>query len=114
MDNFERRWLPVDGREFTERSGKWRCELDGPVNLAAPDLRTFFLRFVLVEKDPRWKGPIAAERTLQLKTSLMSFHNIDGKQAGYASWLELVIDGFLDAGKTDDVIEAFVIERPTN
>lgn len=111
VDDFERQWFPVDGREFAERTGKWRCELDAPVDRAAPDLRTFFLRFVLLEKDPRWTGPISPDRTLQLKTSLASFHNIGGKQTGYAGWLSLVIDGFLDGGKTDDVIEALEIER---
>lgn len=111
IDKFERRWLPVDGREFIERSGKWRCELDGPVDLAHPDLRIFFLRFVLAEKDERWTAAIPSERKLQLKTSLISFHNIDGKQTGYAGWLGLVIDGFLDGPKTDDVIEALEIER---
>ena len=110
-DEFERQWFPVDGREFIERSGKWRCELDAPVDRLSPDLRTFFLRFALVEKGPHWTAPVSPERTLQLKTSLASFHNIDGKQTGYAGWLSLVIDGFLDGDKTKDVIEALEIER---
>lgn len=111
MDAFERRWFPVDGREFTERSGKWRCELDGPVDVAGADLRVFHLRFVLLDKDPRWTGATPSERKLQLKTSLASFHNVDGKNAGYGRWLSLVIDGFLDGGKPDDVLEALEIER---
>lgn len=111
-DDFGQRWFPVDGREFTERSGKWRCELDGPVDRLPPDLRTFSLRFVLLKKNPRWTTSMASKRTLELKTSLASYHNIDGKQTGYAGWLSLVIDGFLDGGKSHDVIEAFEIEKP--
>jgi hypothetical protein len=49
--------------------------------VSGPDRRVFFLRFTLLQADVRWKdGFSAIERTLELRTSLASFHNIDGKQ----------------------------------
>jgi len=39
------------------------------------------------------------------------FHNLDVKQAGYAGWLGLVIEGFLDSDRIENVIEAYEIER---
>ena len=110
-DAFAERFFPVDGREFLARSGTWRCELDAPVDVSGVDRRTFYLRFILVKPDARWKGTKATERKLQLRTSLATFHNLDGKQAGYAGWLELVVEGFLDSDKTENVIEAYEIER---
>jgi hypothetical protein len=110
--DFERRFFPVDGREFITRSGTWRCELNGPVDVSGPDRRTFFLRFTLLQADARWKGGVSAsERTLELRTSLASFHNIGGKETGYANWLLLVVEGSLDSDKTDDVRVADEIER---
>jgi hypothetical protein len=111
MDQFAERFLPIDGREFFSRSGKWRCELNGPANTNGVDQRIFYLRFVLVTADPRWKGTAATERKLELRTSLATFHNPDGKGTGYSGWLTLVIDGFLDGDKTEDIIEAYEIER---
>ena len=112
MDDFERKFFPVDGEEFVTRSGRWRCELNGPVDVSGPDRRVFFLRFTLLQPDARWEGGASsAERTLELRTSLVSFHNLDGKQAGYANWLRLVVEGFLDSDKTSDVKEVYEIER---
>jgi hypothetical protein len=110
-DRFAERFFPVAGREFLARSGTWRCELDAPVDVSGVDRRVFCLRFVLVEPDPRWKGTPATERKLQLRTSLATFHNLDGTQAGYAGWLDLVVKGFLDSDRTENVIEAYEIER---
>jgi hypothetical protein len=110
-DEFAERFFPVHGREFLARSGIWRCELNGPVNVSGVDRRVFYLRFVLVKPDPRWKGAPAKERKLELRTSLATFHNLDGRGVGYAGWLALVIEGFLDSDKTEDVIEAYEIER---
>jgi hypothetical protein len=106
-DAFAERHFPVDRREFVERSGTWLCNLDGPVDLSPVDLRVFHLRFILKEPAPRWKGTAATERRLELRTSEISFHF----EAGYAGWLLLVIDGFLDADETAGVREAFNIER---
>lgn len=110
-DLFAERFLPVDGREFLVRSGTWCCELNGPVDVSGVDRRVFHFRFSLLKGDARWKGPTTTERKLELRTSLATFHNLDGKGAGYAAWLSLVIEGFLDSNNTEDVIEAYEIER---
>jgi hypothetical protein len=111
MDGFAARHFPIDGREFVSRSGAWRCDLNGPVTTSSVDQRVFYLRFILIKAGPQWKGTTATERTLELRTSLATFHNLDGRGAGYASWLGLVIEGFLDADKTEAMIEAYEIER---
>lgn len=67
---------------------------------------------MLVEDDARWIAPMPSELRLQLTTCLASFHNIDGKNAGYAGWLaECVVKGFLDAGQPDAAISAPQIQR---
>ena len=71
----------------------------------------FFLRFALVEPCARWKGIPANERRLELRTSLASFHNIGGNQTGYAGWLSLVVEGFLDSDETEGTKEVYEIER---
>jgi hypothetical protein len=106
-DAFAERHFPVGGREFVERSGTWLCNLHAPVDLLPVDLRVFHLRFTLKEPDPRWKGTVSSERRLELRTSDISFHF----EAGYAGWLLLVIDGFLDADEIVGTREAFKIER---
>jgi hypothetical protein len=110
-DEFGERFFPVYGREFLARGGTWFCELNGPVDVSGVDRRVFSLRFVLVKPDPRRKRRPAKERKLELRTRLTTFHNLDGKGVGYAGWLALVIEGFLDFNKTEDVIEAYEIER---
>jgi len=106
-DAFAERYFPVGGHEFVERSGAWQCEINGPVDLSPSDLRVFYLRFALKEPNPRWKGTAATERRLELRTSEISFHF----EAGYADWLLLVIDGFLDSDEIVGVREALKIER---
>jgi len=107
MDVFAERYLPVDGQTFLSRSGTWICELDGPVDVSGVDRRIFFLRFKLTTPDPRWKGQDANERKLELRTSLASFHFT----AGYADWLRLVIDGFLDSDEIEYMQEGYEVER---
>jgi hypothetical protein len=106
-DAFAERYFPVDGRQFPERSGTWLCEIDAPVDLSPSDVRVFHLRFTLTEPEPRWKGTAATGRRLELRTSNISFHF----ETGYAGWLLLVIDGFLDSDEIVGVREAFKIER---
>ena len=107
MDAFAERYFPVDGQEFVSRSGTWRCELYGPVDVSGVDRRIFYLRFHLTIPDPRWKGSPATLRKLELRTSLASF-TLDPT---YATWLRLVIDGFLDSDKIDHMQEAYEVER---
>jgi hypothetical protein len=107
MDAFAERYFPVEGRTFLSRSGTWICELNGPVDVSGVDRRVFFLRFKLTTLDPRWKGPATNERKLELRASLASFHFA----AGYADWLRLVIDGFLDSDKIEHMQEAYEVER---
>ena len=64
-DDFSERFFPVDGRKFVVRSGTWRCELDGPVDVSGVDRRVFPLRFFLVKQDARWKGAPTNERRLE-------------------------------------------------
>lgn len=106
-DAFAERYFPVDGREFPERSGTWLCEIDAPVDLSQGDVRVFHLRFTLTTPDPRWKATATPERRLELRTSDISFHF----ETGYAGWLLLVIDGFLDSDEIAGVREALKIER---
>ena len=107
MDAFAERYFPVNGKPFLSRGGTWVCELDGPVDVSGVDRRVFFLRFKLTTPDPRWKGPPATERKLELRTSLASFHFTPD----YADWLRLVIDGFLDSDRIDQMQEAYEVER---
>jgi hypothetical protein len=112
MDAFAERYFPVDGQTFLSRSGTWLCELGGPVDVSGVDQRIFHLRFHLTKPDPRWIGPAADERKLELHTSLASFHGIGpAPSPGYADWLRLVIDGFLDSTKIDHMQEAYEVER---
>jgi hypothetical protein len=83
------------------------CELDRPVNVSGADRRIFYLRFKQIEHDPRWTGPAATERKLELRTSLASFHF----DSSYSGWLLLVIDGFLDSDKVEHMQEAYEVER---
>jgi hypothetical protein len=106
-DEFSKRFFRVDGREFHVHSGTWRCELKEPVDESGIDRRTFYLRFFLVEPNARWKGATAKERNLELRTSKAVFH----LKNGYADWLALVIVGFLESDKAEDMIEAYEIER---
>ncbi len=107
MDAFAERYLPVDRQTFLSRSGTWLCELNGPVDVSGVDRRIFYLQFNLIELDSRWKGSSASKRKLELRTSLASF-TFD---PGYAGWLRLVIDGFLDSDNIDHMQEAFEVER---
>jgi hypothetical protein len=112
MDAFAERYLPVEGKTFISRSGTWVCELDGPVDVSGVDRRIFCLRFKLANADPRWKGPIAKERNLELRTSLASFCQVGpAPHPGYAGWLLLVIHGFLDSDTIDQIQEAYEMER---
>ena len=114
MDAFAERYFPVDGQTFLSRSGTWVCKLDGTVDVSGVDRRIFHLRFILTESDPRWRGPAVNERRLELRTSLGSFHGIGSVlTGGYAGWLRLVIDGFLDSTKIDHMQEAYEVERET-
>ncbi|MGB9456913.1 MAG: hypothetical protein WCB12_12770 [Bryobacteraceae bacterium] len=88
MDTFAERYLPVEGQTFLSRSGTWLCELNGPVDVTGVDRRIFSLTFKRIKADPRWKGPLAEIRKLELRTSLASF-TFD---PSYAGWLRLVID----------------------
>jgi hypothetical protein len=106
-DAFAERYFPVDGREFPQRRGTWLCELAAPAAPLHSDVRVFHLCFTLKEPDPRWKGIVATERRLELRTSNISFHF----EARYAGWLLYVIDGFLDSDELVGVREAFQIER---
>ena len=50
---------------------------------------------------------MANRRRLELRTSLISFVH----DASSAGWLRLVIDGFLDSDKTENMQEAYEVER---
>jgi hypothetical protein len=107
MDAFAARHLPIDGQIFVARSGTWKCEINGPVDVSGVDRRIFYLDFKLVEPDTRWSGPTAHKRKLELRTSLASF-TFDPT---YAGWLLLVIDGFLGSEEIDHMQEAYEVER---
>jgi hypothetical protein len=97
--------FPIDGRQSLSRTGTWICHLTSPVDLAPSDRRTFHLQFDQIATDRRWNGP--AVRALELRTSAFSF----ATDPGYAPWLLLVVDGFLDSDEVDGVREAFEVER---
>jgi|SRR5580658_9802024 hypothetical protein len=105
MIPFAERYLPVEGETFLSRNGAWLCELNGPVDVSGVDRKVFHLQFKQVEPDPRWNGP--TDRRLELRTSLASFAH----DPGYATWLRLVIDGFLDSDKVEHMQEAYEVER---
>jgi len=104
MDAFADRYLPIEGRTFLSRSGTWRCELGGPVDVSGVDRRIFYLEFNLTTPDLRWNHPTARQRRLELRTSL------DG-DSRYAGLLLLVIKGFLDSEKTEDIQEVYEVKR---
>ncbi len=105
MDSFAERYWPVAGQQFISRTGTWLCALGGPVDVSGVDRRIFYLQFNQIEPDRRWNGPTS--RTLELRTSLISFVH----DPTYGPWLRLVVDGFLDSDKVDEVKEAFEVER---
>ena len=105
MDSFAERYWPVAGQQFLSRTGTWICDLTRPVDVFGVDRRTFYLQFNQIEPDRRWTGP--AVRTLELRTSLISF-TFD---PSYGAWLRLVVDGFLDSDEVNLVQEAYKIER---
>ena len=107
MDAFAERYFPVESQTLPpSRSGTWVCELERPVDVSGSDRRVFYLRFKLTKSDPRWKGPAANERKLELRTSLARFHWTGSvPDPAYTYWLRRVIDGFLDSKKIEDIKE---------
>jgi hypothetical protein len=130
MNTFAERYFPVDGKEFVARNGTWRCELDGPVDVSGVDSKIFHLRFKL--KTPDWAA--ISTRTLELRTSLASFHSLETPIAdisganrmaaadhypadsnpSYLNWLGFVISSFLETSAPSETIEAYRAQQGLN